>query len=261
MDLGLAGVPVAVAGASKGLGFAVALELAREGARVAICSRQGRALEHAAGLIKQETGTEVLAYAADVSKGKEAEDFIGAAAGGLGGLQVLVANAGGPPPGTANQFTDKQWLQTFEQNFLSAVRLARAAIPYLDRQPWGRILAITSSAAKQTAPELALSSAVRAATTGFAKSLAAELGPRNITVNCLMPGQIATDRLASLAGAPPGAGPDHPAFSKMAQQIPLGRVGRPEEFSAAAAFFCSSRASFITGVSLQVDGGLVRSLF
>jgi 3-oxoacyl-[acyl-carrier protein] reductase len=174
---------------------------------------------------------------------------------------VIVSNAGGPPPGAPSSFADEAWLAALELNFLSAVRLVRAALPHLEQRPWGRILCITSLSVHQPIPNLVLSTASRLATTGFAKTLAREVGPRGITVNCLLPGSIATDRLASLAGAPPGAGPEHPAFAAMAAEIPLGRVGSPEEFAAAAAFLCSARASFVNGVNLQVDGGLLRSVF
>lgn len=260
MDLGLSGASAAVAGASRGLGYAVAMELAREGARVAICSRDPESIKSAASSIESATGGEVHPFVADVSEAHGAARFIEEAAAQLGGLQVLVANAGGPPPGQASQFDDESWLAAVDLNFLSTVRMARAALPYLRRHPWGRIVCITSIAVKQPSPGLALSNSVRAATTGFAKSLADEIGGAGITVNCVLPGQIATDRLRFLTGAPPDAGPDDPAFSAMARQIPVGRVGRPEEFAAVVTFLCSARASFVNGVSLQVDGGFYRGL-
>jgi 3-oxoacyl-[acyl-carrier protein] reductase len=260
VDLGLSGVPVAVAAASRGLGFAVARELAAEGARVAICSRDRRAASAAAASIRDSTGGEVHAREADVSTAEGAAGFVEGAVAALGGLQVLVCNAGGPTPGAATDFDDEAWLRAFELNFLSAVRLVRAALPHLLQRPWGRVLCITSVSVRQPIPNLALSNAVRLATTGFAKTLAAEVGGRGITVNCLLPGSIATDRLRSLAGAPPGAGPDHPAYAAMAAEVPLRRVGAPEEFGAVAAFLCSARASFVNGVNLQVDGGLHRGL-
>jgi 3-oxoacyl-[acyl-carrier protein] reductase len=260
VDLGLTGVPAAVAAASRGLGFAVARELAAEGARVAICSRDQQAASDAASSIHRDTGGEVHALAADVSTAEGAVGFVDGAAERLGGLQVLVVNAGGPPPGPATGFDDEAWLRAFELNFLSAVRLVRTALPHLEQRPWGRILCITSTSVRQPIPNLALSNAIRLATTGFAKTLAGEVGPGGITVNCLLPGNIATDRLRSLAGAPPGAGPEDPAFAAMAAQIPLGRVGTPEEFGAVAAFLCSTRASFVNGLNLPVDGGLLRAL-
>lgn len=259
MDLGLAGVPAAVAGASRGLGFAVARGLAAEGARVALCSRDPGAVGRAAASIAAG-GAEAHPVAADVSTAGGASAFVEQAVERLGGLQVLVANAGGPTPGPAAACSDDDWLRAFELNFLSTVRLVRSALPHLERAPWGRILVVTSVAVRQPIPNLALSNAVRLATTGFAKTLAREVGPKGITVNCLLPGNIATDRLRSLAGAPPDAGADHPAFAGMAAEIPLGRVGEPDEFAAAAVFLCSARASFLSGVNLQVDGGLLRGL-
>lgn len=261
MDFGLNDVPTAVAGASRGLGFAVALELAREGARVAICSRDASAIKDAAERITNETGSVVHALVADVASADGAQTFIEEAASVMGGLQVLVTNAGGPPAGRSIDFDDDAWLSAFELNCLSAVRMVRAALPHVEASAWGRILMVTSTAPKQPVPNLALSNAVRAATTGFAKSLSQELSGTNITVNCLMPGQIFTDRLRSLVGAPQDAGPDHPAFAEMIRQIPAGRVGTPEEFAAVAAFLCSQRASFVNGVSLQVDGGYLKGLF
>lgn len=260
MDLGLRGVPAAVAGASKGLGYAVAFELAREGAKVAICSRSAESIKDAASAIESATGGEVHPVVADVSRREDATRFVEDASAALGGLQVLVTNAGGPPPGAASSFDDDAWMDAFNLNFLSAVRMVRAALPHMRRRPWGRIVCITSIAVKQPVPGLALSNSVRAATTGFAKSLSNEVGSDHITVNCVLPGQIATDRLRSLSGAPPDAGPDHPAFATMAEQIPVGRVGAPEEFAAVVAFLCSERASFVSGVSLQIDGGFFRGL-
>lgn len=260
MDLGLAGIPAAVAGASKGLGYAVALELAREGAPVAICSRNAESIKAAAASIQKMTGTDVHPIVADVSEATDAARFIEEAAARLGGTQVLVTNSGGPPVGAASSFDDDSWMAAFDLNFLSAVRMARAALPHLRERPWGRVVCITSIVVKQPAAGLALSNAVRAATTGFAKSLSNEVASENITVNCVLPGQIVTDRLRSLSGAPPDAGPDHPAFAAMAAQIPAGRVGTAEEFAAVVTFLCSARASFVNGVSLQIDGGFFRGL-
>lgn len=260
MDLGLTEVPAAVAGASRGLGYAVARELAREGARVAICSRGAAAVAAAAAAIAEETGALLHPIAADVSSAEGARRFVQEAGAALGGLQVLVTNAGGPPPGPPTAFDDEAWLRALELNFLSAVRMSRAALPLLRARPWGRIVCMTSITVKQPPLNLALSNAARSATTAFAKSLSMEVGAEGITVNCVLPGQIATARLRSLAGAPPDAGPDHPAFASMAAQIPAGRVGNPEEFASVVAFLCSERASFVSGVSLQVDGGFYRGL-
>lgn len=261
MDLGLKGATAAVAGASRGLGFAVALELAREGASVAICSRDEAVVKDAAARIIKETDSGAHAIVADVATASGAQTFIEDATSALGGLQVLVTNAGGPPAGRSIDFDDDAWMSAFELNCLSAVRMVRAALSHIQAQPWGRVLMVTSTAPKQPVANLALSNAVRAATHGFAKSLSQELAGTNITVNCLMPGQILTDRLRSLVGAPENAGPDHPAFAEMARLIPAGRIGTTDEFAAVAAFLCSERASFVNGVSLQVDGGYLKGLF
>ena len=254
------GVPCAVAGASRGLGYAVALELAREGARVAICSRELSSVEKAAQSIRDETAAEVHPVAADVSKSSEARRFIAESAGHLGGLQVVVANAGGPSPGLPDSFQEDDWKRALDLNFLSSVSMALEGLGHLRNQEWGRIVFITSSVVKQPDPNLSLSSAARSAATAFAKTLATTVASEGITVNCVMPGQIATDRLSSLAGAPEGAGADDPAFASMAAQIPVGRVGEPSEFAAAVAFLCSKRASFVNGVALQVDGGFIKNL-
>jgi 3-oxoacyl-[acyl-carrier protein] reductase len=250
-----------VAGASKGLGYAIALELAREGARVAICGRDPVEVGKAAASISEATGSRVEGIPADVATAEGAEGFIGRAVESLGGLQVLVTNAGGPPPGPASTFDDEAWLAGFNLNFLSTVRMVRRALPEIGLFSWGRILVVTSTAAKQPIPGLAVSNSIRAATSGFAKSLSAEVASRGITVNCIMPGSILTDRLRSLTGAPEGSSGDHPALRQMAAQSPAGRLGTPEEFGAVAAFLCSERASYVNGVSLQVDGGAVKSLY
>ncbi|HVE76477.1 MAG TPA: SDR family oxidoreductase [Actinomycetota bacterium] len=261
MDLGLESVPAAVAAASRGLGLAIATELAMEGANVAICGRTKDSLEDAATSIRSKSGRSVHAVVGDVATADGAKLFMQEAAEVLGGLQVLVTNAGGPPPGPPASMNDEQWLDAIHLNFLSAVRMVREALPHIERNEWGRILAVTSTTVKQPAPQLALSNAARAATNAFMKSLADEIAGKGITVNCLMPGQIATQRLATLAGAPTGADASDPAFAAMAGQIPLGRVGEPEEFAAVAAFLCSKRASFVNGAAIQVDGGYVRSVW
>lgn len=259
MDLGLKGVPAAISGASRGLGFATAKALASEGAHVAICGRDATAIESARVDIAQ--AGRAVAVEADVSTAQGCERFIAESVRALGGLQVLVVNAGGPTPGRASELEDEHWLAAIELNFLSAVRLVRAALPHLVEREWGRILAITSTAVKQPIQNLAASTAARAAATGFMKNLATDLGPSNITVNCMMPGAIATDRLGSLVGAPRGAKADDPAFDVLAASIPLGRVGTPQEFGDVAAFLCSERASFVSGVSIAIDGGMTGHLY
>jgi 3-oxoacyl-[acyl-carrier protein] reductase len=260
MDLGLTGVPAAVSGASRGLGYAIAMELAGEGAEVAICSRDEDAAKGAASAIEGATGRPIHPFGVDVSTAEGASRFIEEAADRMDGLQVLVVNAGGPPPGPSDSFDDAAWLDALNLNFLSAVRMVRAARPHLEKRPWGRIVCLTSFTVREPAAGMALSNTARAATTSFAKTLASELAGAGITVNCVMPGQIVTDRLRSLAGAPPDAGPDHPSFKSMRSGIPIGRVGTPDELAAVVTFLCSERASFINGVNLPVDGGFLKGV-
>jgi 3-oxoacyl-[acyl-carrier protein] reductase len=243
-----------------GLGYAVALELAREGARVAVCSRSRSSIEAAAASLAQESGAEVLPLVADMADPEGPDQFVEAAAAGLGGLQVVVANAGGPRPSAPSEYDEAAWMAALRLNLLSSVRMATASLPHLRRQAWGRILFVTSMGVKQPIGNLPLSNAARSGATAFAKTLSLEVASDAITINCLMPGYTLTDRIRSLAGAPPDAGPDDPSFAALVRDIPVGRVGLPEEFAAVAAFLCSARASYVTGVSLQVDGGWTRGL-
>ena len=262
MDLGLKGRVACVAAASSGLGKASALELAREGARVAICARHEDRLQQAAREIEDATGAEVLPVVADVTVPADAERFIRAAVDRWGRLDILVTNAGGPPTGTFEDFDEQAWLDAFNLNFMSTARLIRAALPYLKQSDSGRVIAITSVSAKQVLPNLILSNAVRAGVHGLVKSLAQELGPHGITVNAVCPGPILTERLVSLfqkAVEERGITMEE-AQQGWVSQIPLERLGQPEEFGAVVAFLASARASFVNGVLLQVDGGMVRGI-
>lgn len=261
MDLGLGGVPAAVAASSRGLGFAIARALAFEGARVAIGARGEERLEEATELLRSETGAEVVGIPGDVGNPDGAQGFVEEAARLLGGLQIVVTNAGGPPPGPPASFDDATWRKALDQNFLSTVRMATTALPHLERHPWGRIVCVASSSARQPEPNLVLSNATRVAVLAFAKTLSSAVAAKGITVNCVLPGPFATDRLKSLTGAPADAGVDHPAFSSMASQVPMRRVGDPDEFGAVVAFLCSPRASFVNGVALPIDGGYLRGTF
>ncbi len=262
MDLGLKGKVACVAAASSGLGKASALELAREGARVAICARHRDRLEQAAREIETETGSEVLPVVADVTQPEDAAQFIQAAVDRWGRLDILVTNAGGPPAGKFEDFDEQAWLDAFNLNFLSTARLIYAALPHLRKAGGGRIITITSVSAKQVLPNLILSNAVRAGVHGMVKSLAQELGPDNITVNAVCPGPILTERLQSLfqkAAETQGITIEE-AQAGWVSQIPLGRLGQPAEFGAVVAFLASERASFVNGALLQVDGGMVRGV-
>ena len=262
MDLGLRGKVACVAAASSGLGKASALELAREGARVAICARHEDRLQQAAREIREATGAEVLPVVADVTRAEDIRRFVQTAARTWGQVDVLVTNAGGPPAGTFEDFSDEDWLAAFRLNFLSTQRLIQAALPYMKANRWGRIITITSVSAKQVLDNLILSNAIRAGVHGLVKSLAQELGPYNITINAICPGPILTERLQALlenAARTKGITMEE-AQSGWVRQIPLGRLGQPHEFGAVVAFLASERASFVNGVLLQVDGGMVKGL-
>ncbi len=259
MDLGLRGQTALVAAASRGLGRAVAAAFVGEGARVAICARNRQRLEATAS----ELGGDVLPVPADVTKPEDVERFVRTAADRFGHIDILVNNAGSPPAGAFVELTDEQWSQAITLNLMSAVRLTRAVIPYMRRQGGGRILNITSYVIKQPLQNLVLSNAVRLAVAGLAKTLAMELGPDNIQVNTVCPGPIATERLDELTQTV--ATRQQISFDEAdrrlwTEQIPLGRVGQPEEFANAVVFLASPRASFITGTALQIDGGLIKAV-
>ncbi len=241
MDLGLEGKRAAVAAASRGLGFAVAAALAAEGARVAICSRHRGRVEEAAARI----GPLAHPLVADVSEPEGAQGFVEEARRALGGVDILVANAGGPPPGTFASTPLEAYRPALDLNLLSVVAMCRAAVPEMRARRFGRILAITSLAARQPYPGLILSNTARAGVTAFLKTLAREVAADGITVNSLQPGSHATERLREL-------GLD---LEEVAASVPARAVGRPEDFGAVAAFLCSQQARFITGAAIPVDGG------
>lgn len=242
MDLGLHGKRAAVAAASKGLGFAAAAALAAEGVRVVICSRNHRDIEAAAARI----GANVTPLVADVSTGAGASQFAADAADVLGGIDILVANAGGPPAGDFAAITDVDaYARAFELNALSTIAMCQAVVPAMQRQQWGRVVAITSLSARQPMANLILSNTARAGLTGFLKTLAREIARDNITVNSLQPGLHATERISDLYGDPTALGAG----------VPAGRVGDPAAFGECVAFLCSESANYITGAAIPVDGG------
>lgn len=263
MDYGLQGKTVLVTASSKGLGFATARGFAREGAKVMLASRSETALQAAVSAIQVETGNAQVSYVvADVSQGFAIADIFEAVERAFGGVDVLVNNAGGPPAGNFNSVEDAQWGQAFELSLMSVVRATKRALPHMRKNQWGRILNFTSSSIKQPIDNLILSNTFRTAVAGLAKSLAIELAPDNILVNTLGPGRIATDRVASLdAIRAQSAGTSIDEVKRTTEaQIPLGRYGTPDEFAALAVFLGSSANGYITGQSILVDGGMVKSL-
>jgi 3-oxoacyl-[acyl-carrier protein] reductase len=256
VNLGLDGRVALVCGASRGLGRAIADELAAEGATLAVCSRDAERLEAAAA----ELGA--LALAADLAVPGEPTRVVEATAERCGRLDVLVANTGGPPAGTHDTLTLEDWDRATALLLRSTVELATAALPGMRERGWGRILAVTSVAVKQPVDNLILSNSLRAAVTGFAKTLSREVAADGITVNTILPGYTATERVVELNLANAEREGVDPAEiqARLEASIPLGRLAEPKEFAALAAFLASDRASYITGGAFAVDGGWLRGL-
>lgn len=263
MDLHLEGKIALVTGASQGLGYALALELSREGARVAINSRNLDKLQKAAQSINAETGNEVLPFAADVTEPRAAVTLIDEVVNSFGGLDLLVTNAGGPPAGSFETFSDEDWDHAVNQNFLSQVRLIRAALPHLRNSEAASVLTVTSMSVKQPLPNLVLSNSVRLATIGLTKSLALELGNQGIRFNSILPGWTETDRVVNLMSHRSKASglTIEEEKQKQSKESPLGRMATPEEFAKSGVFLLSPAASYLTGVMLSVDGGMYKGTF
>jgi 3-oxoacyl-[acyl-carrier protein] reductase len=257
MDLGLKGKVAIVTAASRGLGAATAMAFAREGARVAACARNRTRLMETCHGIADETGAEVLAVTADVSKPADIEGLVSSTVDRFGQLDILVTNAGGPPTGNFSDLDQADWEQAVQLTLMSAVRLCYAAVPVMRRGGGGSILAITSLSVKQPLDNLILSNSLRLGVIGLVKSLSNELGADGIRVNAICPGWTRTarvDELLQARSAKSGFTEEEEA-TRITADIPLGRMGDPEEFARAAVFLASPAASYITGVSLLVDGG------
>ncbi len=248
MDLGISGRTAVVAAGSAGLGFATALALVQEGAHVAICGRDEVRLEAAIARL----GKESIGIVADVSDPREGARFVEAARDALGGCDILVANAGGPPGGNFATTDLDAYQYAFDLDCRSAISMCQAAIPGMRAKGWGRVVAITSIGAKQPIGGLMASSVARAALTSFLKITAREVAPEGVTVNNLCPGLHATDRLTGLY--------DENTREALAARVPSGSLGDPGDFGAVAAFLCSEHARYVTGTSIQIDGGTYAGL-
>ena len=257
MDTGLEGKAALVGGASRGIGRAIALALAREGASVALCARNLESLDKARDEIHHETGAKVISLVCDMSRQEDIAAAVAAAAEAFGRLDVVVNNAGGPPTGTFEALDESYWHHAIEQNLLSAVRTTREALPHLRKSGSGRIINITSVAVKQPIDGLMLSNATRLAVIGWAKTLSRELAPHGITVNNICPGNIATERLISLIEdrAKRQKQSLEEAVSLEESRVPMGFLGEPDDVANLAVFLASGKARYITGTTIQVDGG------
>ncbi len=262
MDLGLTGRVAIIAAASKGLGRAVAEELAREGAHVAICARTAITLEETAAQIQRVTGHEVFHRTLDVTDSKAVTEFVAAVEARFGRIDICVTNSGGPPSNLFKNTPPEAWRAALDQLLMSTIYFAKETLPRMQKNKWGRLITITSSAVKQPVEGLLLSNSVRSAVAGLARTLANEYAADGITVNNVCPGYTRTarlDGLASTISARTGSKTED-VFANWEREIPAGRLGTPQEFAAVVAFLASERASYVNGTSIAVDGGLVRSL-
>jgi 3-oxoacyl-[acyl-carrier protein] reductase len=262
MDLELRGKVAVVGGASKGLGRACAQALAEEGCRLALCSRSQADLDKAAAELRQATGAEVLVVAGDLDRYETIRNLIAATAERFGRIDILVNNSGGPPLAQAHDATEEQWATAVQRSLLFFSRMSREALPHLKRSGAGRIVNILASTVYQPIPNLALSGATRMGVVAFAKSLADEVGRDGVLVNNVCPGSILTERMLSnvTARAQQKGMPLEQALAERAEETAVGRIGEPKELAHLVAFLASSKASYITGTTLRVDGGLVRSV-
>jgi 3-oxoacyl-[acyl-carrier protein] reductase len=263
MQLNLKGKVAMVAASSKGLGFGIAQELAREGAKLSIGSRSKDGIESAAKKLREETQADVLSSILDASNNQSIEDWTKRTTDHFGGVDLLVVNAGGPPPGKFMDFTDENWQAAFDMNLMSAVRMIRQVIPSMESRGGGSILTVTSSSVKEPIDVLILSNVMRSGVTSLVKSLSLQLAPKNIRVNNLMPGRIDTDRVRSIDENQAKAAGISVEERKAQSQatIPLQRYGTIEDFGQMGAFLLSDAASYVTGSSIAVDGGSIKTVW
>jgi 3-oxoacyl-[acyl-carrier protein] reductase len=263
MDLQLKGKKALVTGSSRGLGYATAHLLAEEGAQVIVNSRSQEKADEAASRIAAETGNNVTGMAGDVAQKDTPAQLIRDAVHRMGGIDILVTNAGGPSPGTFESFDDDAWFNAIDLSFMNHVRLIRAALPHLRQSDSASVLTLTSYSVKQPIPNLVLSNSIRAATVGLTKTLALELGKEGIRFNSILPAWTETERVFDLMrnrAQQKGSTLDE-ELKNQAADSPLGRMGTPREFANAAVFLVSPAASYITGVMLTVDGGMYKGTF
>jgi len=262
MDLQLKNKVILIAGASKGLGYAVAHALSAEGATVSISSRDQASITSAAERIERETGSKVFAIPVDVRSPEAIEKWIAAAADRFGGIDGIMTNSGGPPAGLAISFDDRAWQEAADLLLFSTIRMVRAAVPHMKSRGGGAILVSTSSSVKEPVPNLGLSTVLRASVSALAKTLAIELASSKIRVNQIIPGRIDTDRVRHLdqVNAQKQGISAEEAKAKAIATIPMGRYGEGPEFGRVGAFLLSNAASYITGATVQVDGGLIKSV-
>lgn len=262
MDLGLTGKVALVAGASQGMGRAIAQGFAREGAKVSMCARGGEALEQAAEEIRKSTGGDVLATVADMSSYDDIRNYVEKSVAAFGRVDVVVNNAGGPPFGTFDALSEDDWMAAYNLSLMGTVRLTREAVPHMKKAGAGRIINITSYGVKEPIPGLILSNTFRTGVVGWARTLSRELGPDNILVNTVLPGRIDTERHHSLnvARSKRLNLPLEQVQQQSREEIPVKRFGQSEEVADLVVFLGSDRASYITGTAILIDGGLVRAL-
>ncbi len=263
MNLGIKDKKALVTASSRGLGKAIALQLSREGAHVAICARDKGVLFQAKKEIEERAGGRIFAQAADVTDKKQMNELIKRVVDQFGIIDILICNAGGPPSGLVDDFGTEDYRLALELNLLSTINLCYQVAPLMKKQRWGRIVNLTSVSAKRPIDTLILSNTARAGVLGFSKSLATQMAPFGNTVNSVCPGYTRTERVENLAKSyeKAGKGSVQDFFQNIEKIIPMGRLGRPYEIAATVVFLCSEAASYVTGVALQVDGGYVKSIY
>ena len=262
MDLKIKGKIALVTAASKGLGKSVAIQLAKEGSKVVICSRDKANLEKAEKEIIDETNGFIKSYVCDVTKPEQVKKLINSIIREFGNLHILVCNAGGPPAGNPDDFSLEDYQNALELNLLSTINLCNSVIPFMKKQNWGRIINITSIAAKQPIDSLILSNTARSGVLGFSKTLSNNVAEFGITVNSVCPGYTKTERVENLAKSfeESGKGTIEDFYQSIEKQIPMNRIGTTAEFAQTVTFLASEGAGYITGVALQIDGGFYKGI-